>query len=174
MLKAALSTAKDARTSLKILLLELQSTPITPNMSLPHEIMHKHTIQWPDKSSKPVNMEMVWDFLIAKMLTQKKHCDRSHSVKPLSTLNCGKEELFLSLANQLIYIHGTIIATVSTPRNYLIDAQDKQYHRSRKHIHPIQQDIFKVINLQSQKTQNPTHIPKQNPPCKAYSTFPSP
>ena len=70
-LKTAQSTAKDAGTSLKMLLLELWSTPITPNMPSPQEILHNCTIQWPGKPSTPVDMEMVWDYLIARKVTQK-------------------------------------------------------------------------------------------------------
>ena len=44
MLKTAQRTAKDTGISLKTLLLELQSTPIASNMSLPWEIMHNHTV----------------------------------------------------------------------------------------------------------------------------------
>ena len=56
--------------------------------------------------------------------------------------------------------------TASTPRSYLTDAKGKQCHRSREHIHPLQQDLFKVTNPQLQKTPKPTCIPKPKPIAK--------
>ena len=114
MLKTAVSAAKDARTSLKMLLLELQLTPITPSMSAPWEIMYNCTIQWPDKPLTAVNMEMVRDYLIARKITQKKYFKKSYSVRPLSTLDPSQDVLFCSLASQQSYIPSTIIKTAST------------------------------------------------------------
>ena len=45
-------------------------------------------------------MEMVWNYLIARKITQKEYFDKSHGMKPLSTLDPDQNVLFLSLANQ--------------------------------------------------------------------------
>ena len=72
---------------LEMLLLELWSTPITPNMPLPQEMRHNCTIQQPGKPSTPVNMEMVQDYLIARKITQKKYFNISYNMRPLPTLD---------------------------------------------------------------------------------------
>ena len=100
MLKTSLCTAKDAGTSLKMILLELWSAPMVPNMPSPKKIMYNWTIQWPGKPLTPVNMEIIWDYLIARKIIQKKYFDKSHSIRPLSTLDPGQDVLFLSLANR--------------------------------------------------------------------------
>ena len=82
----------------------------------------------------PVNMEMVWDYQIAKKELQKQNFDKSHNVKPLLTLDPSQEVLFLSPAKQHSYIPGTIIEKASTPQSYIIDAQGKLYHGSREDI----------------------------------------
>ena len=69
-IKTALSMTQDASKSLKDLLLDMQSTPIGPNMPSSHEILHNRTFQCPSKLSTPVNMEHVWNFLLAKMQSQ--------------------------------------------------------------------------------------------------------
>ena len=54
-----LSTKQDAGKSLKELLLDLQSTPIRPNMPSPQTILHNRTFQCPSKPSTPVDIEHV-------------------------------------------------------------------------------------------------------------------
>ena len=85
-------------------------------MPLPQEILHNCTIQWPENPLMANDMEMVWDYLIAKKKILKQNFVKSHNVKPLSTLNPGQEVLFLSLADQHSYVPGTINEKVSTSK----------------------------------------------------------
>ena len=48
------------------------------------------------------------------------------------------------------------------PRSYWIDARGKWYCRCQEHIHPLQQDLFKVTTPQLQEPPKPTCIPKPN------------
>ena len=73
----------------------------------------------------PVDMEIVWDYLIAKKQVQKKDVDKSHGVRPLSTLDPNQEVLFLSPADQCSYVPSTTVDRASTPQSYLINAQGK-------------------------------------------------
>ena len=108
-LTTALSTSQDARRPMDDLLLELQSTPITPKMPVSREIIHNRMIQCPGKPSMPINKEAVWDYLTAKKQYQKMSFDRADNIKPLSTLSPGQEVLFLSLTDHHIYILGTVL-----------------------------------------------------------------
>ena len=148
----------------------------TPTGTVVHTDSPQHAITLGDnaqlhypatrKLSIPVDMDMVQDYLITKKLMQKKHFDKSHGGRPLSTLITSQKVLFLSPADQCSYVPSTFIETVSIPRSSLIKAQGKWYHRSREHIHPLQQDLFKVTNPQLQRTPKPTCIPKPNPLAK--------
>ena len=105
----------------------------------------------------PVDIQMVLDYLIAKKQAQKKNFNMPHGVRPLLNLYPGQEVLFLSPANQHSYIPSTIIDKAPSPQSNLIDIKGKQYHRSREHICPLQQDLFKLLTPKTQETPKPTH-----------------
>ena len=76
--------------------------------------------------------------------------------------------LFLSPAENA-YIPGTIIARAFTPCSYYIEAQGKRYYRIRKHIRPIQKDIFVYPIPQLQHwVPKPSPIPKCSHSIKPF------
>ena len=138
-----LSTIQDAGRTLNDLLLELQSTSITPKMPALREILHNRMIQHPGKPSMSVDMEAVWDYLITKKQYQKTYFHRAQNVKPLSTLDPSQEVLFLSPADHHTCVPETILDKVSMPRSYTTKAQGKQYSRTRQPLLPSHKEIPK-------------------------------
>ena len=167
-------TTIDASTSLEDLLLDLWSTLIGPSMPSPWEILHSRTIQCPSKPSTTVDMEHIWDYMIAKKQDQKQYFDRAHNARELKKLDPNQEILFLSPIENA-YIPRTIIDRTSSPHSYYIEAQGKRYCRTRVHIRPIQQDIFEypILHLQTQlpklsQNPKPSHIPKPSISVRAH------
>ena len=138
MLKTTLSTDQDARNSLEDLPLDLWYTLLSLKMPLLREILHNRTIQCSGRPSMPINMEAVWNHLISKKHSQKKHFDKLHNTKSLSELNPSQEVLFLSPVDHSSYIPGAIIDKALIPQSYTIEAQDKKCCRTREHFCPIQ------------------------------------
>ena len=54
-LKITPSTGQDSHKTIKDILLDLWSTPIRPNMTSPHKILHNRMLQCPGKPSQPVD-----------------------------------------------------------------------------------------------------------------------
>ena len=154
--------------SLEDLLLDLQLTPIGPNMPSPWEILHNRTFQHPSKPSTPVNMEHVHNYLVSKHQSQKQSFDRAHSIRELDDLQPSQKVLFLSPAADN-YIPSTIIDKATILCSYSVEAKGKRYHRTRKHIRPIHLNIpvCKAPHQQQTKcytqTCKPSHIPKPQP-----------
>ena len=122
--KNTLSTTQDASKSLENLLLDLWSTPISPRMPSPSEILQNRTIQCPSKPFTPVNTEHIWNYLLAKKKSQKQYFNRAQNTKEMKQLDPGQEVLFLSPAEHT-YIPSTIAGKASTPQSYHIEAQGK-------------------------------------------------
>ena len=77
--------------------------------------------------------------------------------------------MFLSPAEHE-YIPRTIVDRASTLHSYNIEAQGRQYHRTREHFRPIYLSIFNPLfpNLKPKpQTLKPSHIPKPPPPNTA-------
>ena len=137
-------------------------------MSSPWEILHNRTIQCPSNPLTPFNMEHVQDYLIAKKQSQKLYFDHVQNAKEIKQLDPGQEVLFLSTAESA-YTPGMIIDRASTPRGYYIEAQSKQYCRTRQHIRPIQQDIFKSpVPKPKAQLPKPSCIPKPSLSARAH------
>ena len=111
-------------------------------MPSPREILHNRTFQHPSKPSTPVNMEHVWNLLLARKQSQKQYFDHDHNAKEQQLLDPCQEVLFLFPAENE-YIPRTIFDRPSTPHSYNIEVQGKCYCRTREHIRPIHLNIFK-------------------------------
>ena len=144
-MKTSLATATTSGKTLDGVLLSLGSTPISPDLPSPSEILHNHTGECPGQPSKPVNCEQVRNYLLEKKATQKQYHDKSHNVKPLSELKPGQKVLFLSPREENQYIKGTITTKAAT-QSYYIECQGKTYCQTHQHIctinteNPVSQD----------------------------------
>ena len=148
-IKTALNTALPANKPLASVLLDLKSSPIGPKMPAPCEILHNRTIQWPGKSSQPIDLEQVRNFLISRRQAQCDQFNKSHGVQALSELPPGQEILFRSPAEDE-YIPGTRIEKAPVPQSYIIEAQGKRCCRTSEHLWPIHLNLPQV-----QQQQNP-------------------
>ena len=169
-IKTALNTALPANKSLKTVLLDLQSTPIGPNMPSSHEILHNRIIQHSGRLSQPVDMEKIRNFLISRKQAQFDQFNKSHEAQALPELPPGQEVLFRSPADDE-YIPRTIKEKATAPCSYIIEAQGKRYHRTREQVPPIHFNLPPSAHQQ----QNPqtkqcisgpslpkSHIPRPN------------
>ena len=84
MLKTTLSTSQDARTSLEDLLPDVWSTPISPRMPSPREILHNRMIQCPNRPSTAVNTHH-------KKKTWKQYFEKAYNVKPILQLDLTRK-----------------------------------------------------------------------------------
>ena len=105
-------------------------------MPSPWGILHNRTFECPSKHTILGNMGRVWNYLLSKKQTQKTHFDKAHGARELPELSLSQEVLFRSPANDE-YIPGTIIDKATKPHSYIIEAQGKQFCRTREHIRPI-------------------------------------
>ena len=137
-------------------------------MPSPQEILHNRTFQWPSKPSSPVNVGRVWNFHLTRKQSQKTQFGWSHRAKELGEIGPGQEVLFRSPADDE-YVPGNIIDKATEPHSYIVEAQSKHYHFTRKHIRPIHLNIpvGKAPKQQPSKTKSqftvPSHIPKPSP-----------
>ena len=140
-MKTSLATATTSGKTLDDVLLTLRSTPISPNLPSPREILHNHTEEHPGQPSHPVDCEQVRNYLLDKKATQKEYHDKSHNAKPLSELEAGENILFLSPREENQYIEGTITTKAATPRSYHIECQGKTYCHTYQHTCSINTEI---------------------------------
>ena len=133
-MKTALATAPTSGKTLDDVLLSLRSSPISPNLPSPREILPNCTEECPGQPSHPVDCEQVRNYLLDKKTTQKEYHDKSHNAKPLSELEPGQKILFLSPREENQYIEGSITTKATTPRSYYIECQGKTYHCTCQHI----------------------------------------
>ena len=89
-IKTALNIALPTQKPLGTVLLDLRSTPIGPNMSLPMEILHNRTIQHPSKPSQPVNIERIRNFLLSHKQSQCIQFSKAHGACTLPEFPQGK------------------------------------------------------------------------------------
>ena len=89
-----LNTAQDLHKPLEDVLLDLQSTPIRPNMPSSREILHNRTFQCPGRPSHPVYIESVRNYLPSHKQSQKTYFDKVYGVRDLPELDTGQEVLF--------------------------------------------------------------------------------
>ena len=120
-------------------------------MPSPWEILHNRTFQCPGKPSTPVSMERVCNYLLSKKQVQKTHLDQAHGARELPELGPSQEVLFGFPADDE-YIPRTIMDKATESCSYVIEAQGKQFHRTREHMGPIH------LNIPTLKA------PKQQPP----------
>ena len=132
--------------------------------------MDNCTIQKPGKPSVPVDMGLPDS---EEANAKEEFWQVPWHETPVNPLPQPGSDICFPQQTSDSYVPSTIIGTVSTPRSYLINAQGKQFHRSREHIHPLQQDLFEVTNSQLQETPKPTCIPKPNLLAK-YRALPYP
>ena len=71
-IKTALATVTASGETLDDLLLCIRSTSIGPNLSLPREILHNCTEEYPGQPSHPIDYEQVRNYLLDKKEIQKK------------------------------------------------------------------------------------------------------
>ena len=90
-MKTALATATTSAKTLDDVLLSLKSSPISPNLPSPREILHNHTEEYPGQPSHPVDCEQVRNYLLDKKTTQKEYHNKSHNAGPLSELEPGQK-----------------------------------------------------------------------------------
>ena len=109
-------------------------------MPSPCEILHNRTIQHPDKTSQPVNMERVRNFLLSCKQNQCNQFNKAHGACALSELPPGQEALFRSPSNNE-YIPGTIVDRATVLHSYIIEAQGKRYRRTWEHLQSIHIDL---------------------------------
>ena len=132
-IKTALNTALPANKSLETVMLDLQSTPIGPNMPAPQEILDNRTIQHPGRPSHPVDLEKIRNYLTSRKQAQCHQFNKAHRARVLRELLPGQEVLFRSPADDE-YIPGTIIEKATAPHSDIIEAQGKTYCRTREHV----------------------------------------
>ena len=92
--------------------------------------------------------------------SQKAQFDRAHGAHELQGLGPGQEVLFRSPGKEE-YIPGTIMDKATTLCSYIMEAQGKQYHRTREHLGPIH------INLPKPATPKPSP-PRPKVPVSPY------
>ena len=162
-MKTALATATTSGKTLDDVLLSLRSSPISPNLPSPREILHNCTEECPGQPSHPVDCEQVRNYLLDKKTTQKVYHDKSHNARPLSELEPGQKILFLSPREENQYIEGTITTKAATPRSYYIEYQGKTYHHTCQHLctinieNPVSQDHQQETVPVSQDHQQSQH-----------------
>ena len=167
-MKTALATATTSGKTLDDVLLSLRSSPISPNLPSPREILHNCTEEHPGQPSHPVDCEQVRNYLLDKKTTQKEYHDKSHNARPLSELEPGQKILFLSPREENQYIEGTITTKAATPRSYYIECQCKTYCHTHQHIctinveNPVLQDHQQETVPVSQDHQQSQHHRDKN------------
>ena len=102
-IKTAISTCQEAKQSIEDLLLSIRTQPIGPHLPSPREILHNRTEECPGRSSHPVDMENICNYLISKKTTQKENHGKSHKVRILPDIIPGQEVLFLSPADPPVH-----------------------------------------------------------------------
>ena len=123
-------------------------------------------------------MENVRNYLLSWKQNQKVQIDTAHGTHELQELGSGQEVLFRSPGEDE-YIPGTVINRATVPCNYILEAQGKQYSKTREHLRPIQVNIPTIhINLPKPATPKScphkpkvlvSHIPKPNSQLKHTS-----
>ena len=136
-IKTSSATAQASNTSIDQLLQTLCSTPIGPSLPSPCKILLNRTDPKTGHPSTPIDLEQVRDYLITKKSVQKHYYDKRHNTRPLPDVSPRQDVLFLSLADQMSYLEGTIVSQANTPRSYIIEAQGCRYRCNRQHIKPV-------------------------------------
>ena len=90
-MKTSFATATTSGITLDDVLLSLRSTPISPNLPSPREILHNHTEGCPGQASHPVNCEQVRNYLLDKKATQKGYLDKSNNASLYQNWNQDKK-----------------------------------------------------------------------------------
>ena len=90
-MKTALATATTSGKTLDDVLLSLRSSPISPNLPSPREILHNQTEEHQGQPSHPVDCEQVRNYLLHRKTTQKEYHDKSHNTRLLSDLGTRTE-----------------------------------------------------------------------------------
>ena len=93
-------------------------------------------------------MESVRNYLLSRKQSQKVQIDRAHGVHELQELGPGQEVLFRSSGEDK-YIPGTIIDRATVLSSCIMEAQGKQYHRTREHLRPIHINLSKPVTTMS-------------------------
>ena len=115
-MKTSLSTSQTTGQTIEDLLLNFRSQPIGPHMPSLREILHNHAEERPERSSHPVDLEQVCNYLMDRKGAQKQNHNRSHNVRPLSELHPGQEVLFLSPSEPHDYIEGSYSKSIHTQK----------------------------------------------------------
>ena len=169
-IKTTLDTDKSSGKSLTDLLLSLRSTPISPHLPYPWEILHNRTQDHAAKPPHPIDFVEVWDYLITQKSVQKKHHNHRHSTKDLPELHAGQTVLFLSPADANSYIGGIITGPAATPRSYMLETQGRVYHHNRQDISPMHIDTTS-FPWPSMHQSNPIPGPSEQKDLQPFSLF---
>ena len=72
-------------------------------------------------------------------------------------LRPGRDVLFISPMDQVLYLEGTIVSQANTPRSYIIEVQGCRYRQNRQHIKPMNTDPPSLLARPYMHTAHQSH-----------------